>query len=456
MLISLTLNGQPRQVEADPRTLLLYLLREALGLRGTKYGCGEGECGACTIILNGRTVNACLITAGQAHGGDLITIEGLADEAYGAQVLDAFAAAGAVQCGFCTPGFVMSARALLADTRISSTEAIQRGLSGNLCRCTGYTKIIKAVASAAEQTAPIKTTIEPSNSPPAIQSDGRFVRPTSLDEALQLLAQPDANWRVVAGGTDLLVQHEHRLKALNLLDLRGLSELSGVAEDDERVRIGALTSYTDLIHSPIIQTWASSLAAAAGEVGGIQIQNMGTLGGNLVNASPAADSVPPLVSLEARLVLRSAGGDRTVPVQDFAIGPGQTVIKPNELLTEILIPKQRHPGQEITFFDKVGPRKAQTIAKASIAFRGWLFEGRLTEARLAFGAVAPTITRALYTESALTAGPLTEARLMEAGQAAHNECDPIDDIRSTAVYRRQLIRGLLIRNLWSYLQKKPA
>jgi len=386
MLISLTVNGQPQQVETDPRTLLLHLLREELGLRGTKYGCGEGECGSCTVILNGQPVNACLTTAGQAHNGQLLTIEGLAQDEIGVQVLQAFAGAGAVQCGFCTPGFIMSAWALLANGLISGTETIQQGLSGNLCRCTGYTKIIKTVAEAAPNVQPVSSSRPASASPTAVPANGTFARPATLDEALHLLAE--AGWRILAGGTDLLVQNEHRLKSLKLLDLHGLEELHGIQEDDQQIRIGALTTYRDLYSSVSIQRWAPTLAAAARMVGGPQIQNMGTVGGNLANASPAADAVPPLYVLGAQVLLRSMRGTRTIAVSEFFVGPGQTLIEPHELLTEIIVPKQQFDGQEITFFDKVGPRKAQMIAKSSVAFRGWLVEGRLNHVRVAMGAVA--------------------------------------------------------------------
>jgi xanthine dehydrogenase small subunit len=454
MLISFRVNGKPHQLETDPRTLLLHTLREQVGLRGTKYGCGEGECGACTVILNGRAVNACLTLVGQAHGAEILTAEGLAEDALGAHLLNAFVEAGAVQCGFCSPGLVMSARALLTENSAPDVAAIQRGLSGNLCRCTGYTKIIEAVALASQKSSEVFKTSELwGTQPPFLPNDqGHFARPASLDEALRLLAQPQAGWRVIAGGTDVLVQYEHRLKQLNLLDLSGLTELRHITEDDQTVRLGVLVTYTDLIHAPAVQSWAPALVQAAREVGGVQIQNLGTLGGNLVNASPAADSVPPLYVLQAQLVLRSLQGERTVALQEFATGPGQTILRPDELLTEIIIPKTRRAGQEISFFEKVGPRQAQTIAKASLAFRGWLAgDGRLTEVRVALGAVAPTVMLAPQTAAALLAEPFSEETLMRAGSVAHDECQPIDDLRSTAAYRRKLVRGLLIRNLWPYL-----
>ena len=149
MQIELTVNRQLHTIEADPRETLLAVLREHLGLRGTKYGCGEGECGACTVILNGRAVASCLVQAGQAHGGEVLTIEGMAEDPIGRHVLAAFAERGAVQCGFCTPGFVLSTRALLAENPAPTVEEIRQALTGNLCRCTGYTKIIAAIAAVA-------------------------------------------------------------------------------------------------------------------------------------------------------------------------------------------------------------------------------------------------------------------------------------------------------------------
>jgi xanthine dehydrogenase small subunit len=452
MKLSLTVNGKPYELETDPGALLLRTLREDLGLRGTKYGCGEGECGACTVLLDGRAVNACLTTAGQAHGREVVTIEGLAGEAAGAALIDAFGKAGAVQCGFCTPGFVVAAHALLAETGAPDIGTIQRGLSGNLCRCTGYAKIVAAVAGAAQAIQPASAAEKTSH----VESIAgtTFARPDTLGAALDLLGQSDRQWRAVAGGTDVFVQHEHRLDALNLLDMGGLNELQGIRETGEEIRIGALTPYSEVIGSPLAQEWAAPLIMAAREVGGAQIQNMGTVAGNLANASPAADSLPPLFVLGANVTLQSSRGQRSIPVQDVVLGPGRTSIAPDELIVEISIPKRRHDGQEIAFFEKVGPRKAMTIAKASVAFRGWLDTGRLAHVEVALGAVAPTVVFAPETAAALMAGRFEEATLLRAADAAQHECRPIDDIRSTAAYRRRLVRGLLIRNLWPFLPQK--
>jgi xanthine dehydrogenase small subunit len=455
MQIEFTVNGQPQTVKVDPRETLLFLLREHLGLRGTKYGCGEGECGACTVILNGRAVASCLVQAGQAHGAQILTIEGMAEDPIGRQVVEAFAEGGAVQCGFCTPGFVLSARALLAENPAPAVDELRQALAGNLCRCTGYKKIIEAVAAAGERVASEQLKAGHGEARQRPVHSAGFVRPESLDEALALLAR-EGDWQIVSGGTDAGVKFEHHLKDRRWLDLSGLDELQAISEDDEAVTIGGGVRYTDLVRSAPARQWAKPLVQASRQVGGVQIQNVGTLAGNLVNGSPAADAVPPLVVLDAVAVLCSARGERVVPVLELATGPGQTSIAPDEILTQVVIPKPKThadgDGKEITFFEKLGPRKAQTIAIASVALRGWLEggQGPLRDVRVALGAVAPTVVLASRTAGHLMDGPLTEERILEAGEIAALECQPIDDLRGSAVYRRRLVRGLLVRGLWPY------
>src|SRR5688572_9801966 len=260
MSVSLRVNGEDVAVDADPRTLLLDVLREDLGLRGTKYGCGEGECGACTVLLDGRTVNACLTTLGQAAGADVVTVEAMANDPIGAPLLESLARAGAVQCGFCTPGFLLSARALLAEHAAPADTDNQRGMSDNLCRCTGYAKIVEAVRAAGRAgpnpPSPFLSREAGASSAQLTRScradfrPGEYAQPTSVEEALTLLAQAEQPWKVLAGGTDALVRHEHHLKELAFLDLGALDELRAITEDDTSVRIGALTSYTAIAHSP--------------------------------------------------------------------------------------------------------------------------------------------------------------------------------------------------------------
>ncbi|MEE8391205.1 MAG: FAD binding domain-containing protein, partial [Anaerolineae bacterium] len=235
------------------------------------------------------------------------------------------------------------------------------------------------------------------------------------------------------------------------LDLSAVDEIKHIREDGDTVTIGGGASYTDLIQSAAVRQWARPLTRAAGAVGGKQIQNMGTLAGNLVNASPAADAVPPLYVLDAVIVLRSARDERQVPVSRLATGPGQTAVAPDEILMQVVIPKASKGGDEIAFFEKLGPRKVQTIAIASVALRGWLVDSRLTDVRVALGAVAPTVMLAPQTVEYLMGGPLTEERILKAGEIAASECQPIDDVRGSADYRRRLVRGLLVRGLWPHV-----
>jgi xanthine dehydrogenase small subunit len=448
MEIKLILNGQPRVVEADPHETLLLVLRERLGLRGGKYGCGEGECGACTVIMNGRSVASCLVPAGQAHGAEILTIEGMDQDPVGRHILDVFVEYGAVQCGFCTPGFVMSARALLAENPTPTTVEIQQALAGNLCRCTGYKKIIESVAAAARRVADAGARVDEWKGAALPVRTAGFARPESLDEALTLLAQGD--WRILGGGTDVGVQHEHHMGEQRWLDLSAVDEIKQIYEDDDTLTIGGGVSYTELNRSAAVQRWAGPLAQAARAVGGRQVQNVGTLAGNLVNASPAADTVPPLYVLDAAVVLRSSRGERRMEVSELATGPGQTLSSPDEILTYVIIPKVRNGSNEIAFFEKLGPRKAQTIAIGSVALRGWLVNGRLEKVRIALGAVAPTVMMAKETARYLMDGSLTEGRILEAGEIAAGECQPIDDVRGSAAYRRRLVRGLLVRGLWPH------
>jgi xanthine dehydrogenase FAD-binding subunit len=392
---------------------------------------------------------------GQPHGAQILTIEGMAEDPIGRHVVEAFAEGGAVQCGFCTPGFVLSARALLAENPAPAVEEIRQALAGNLCRCTRYKKIVEAIAAAGERVASEQLEVGRGEAGQRPVHTAGFVRPESLDEALALLAQEE-DWQIVSGGTDAGVKFEHHLKDRRWLDLSGLDELQGIGEDDQAVTIGGGVRYTDLVRSAPVQQWARPLVQASRQVGGAQIQNVGTLAGNLVNGSPAADAVPPLVVLDAVAVLRSAQGERRVPVVELATGPSQTSIAPDEILTQVVIPKPKAytdgDGKETAFFEKLGPRKAQTIAIASVALRGWLGrgQGQLMDVRVALGAVAPTVILASRTAGHLMGGPLMEERILEAGEIAAQECQPIDDVRGSAVYRRRLVRGLLVRGLWPY------
>jgi xanthine dehydrogenase small subunit len=429
----------------DPRTTLLEVLRERLDLRGTKYGCGEGECGACTVIVDGRTICSCLAVAGSVVGSEVTTIEGLANDPTGVSLFKSFTDHGAVQCGFCTPGLILSAWNLLAHGGQITSETIRDALGGNLCRCTGYTKIIDAVAACASNAprSPLSRRIGKSEE---ISDPGGYRRPTSLQRLFGCIESSGPRVALIAGGTDLMVQNEHRLGEMSLVDISAVQELSGIQDRGDFISIGATTRWTEIRQSGLIRTWTPLLSLAAAQIGGIQIQNRGTIGGNVVNASPAADGLPALYAYEAQAVVVGCRTTRTLPIDELIRGPRQTELRPGEVLTEIRLPKLSAEGNRICFFEKVGSRKAQTIAKGSVAFDGWLRNGRLSAVRIALGAVGPTIIRAKAAERALEHDCGGES-LKRAVALVSAAAKPIDDIRSTASYRRALVGGLLARGL---------
>jgi xanthine dehydrogenase small subunit len=422
-----------RRVRTDQR--LLDLLREDLRLTGAKEGCGKGECGACTVIVDGRAVDSCLMMAYQADGASVETIEGLAEGALH-PLQESFIDKGGVQCGICIPGMILAAKALLDEKPSLTSEDVRQGLAGNLCRCTGYTKILTAVAVAATS-----SRLPRPRRYPLAPATPRYFRPRSLEEALEILAQRAHEVRPLAGGTDILVKAKDGLVSrAALFDLTGVTEIRGIQEHADHVWIGAGTTHTEMMRSPAVAAAAPALPAACAVIGGPQIRNRGTLGGNLANASPAADTVPPLYAADAVVELASVSARRDVAISDFFLGPRQSVLAADELILGVRVP--RRAGVRGTFL-RLGQRQAQAISKVSIAVAMAFREGRPDWVRVALGAVAPTVIRARGAEKALMAGGW-EA-LQRAKEAVRAEVRPIDDLRSTAAYRREMAAVLLER-----------
>jgi len=331
---------------------------------------------------------------------------------------------------------VMAAKALLDRTATPLPEEIRQALAGNLCRCTGYTKIFAAVAHAAAA-APLP---KPVVSAPAAVAPS-YYRPQSLEEALEVLAQRQGEVRPVAGGTDVLVKaKDGQLDRGALFDLGAVPELNGIEDKGDHVWIGATTTHTAMIESPLLASWAPALPEACRVIGGPQIRNRGTLGGNLANASPAADTVPPLYAADAVVETVSISSRREIPIAEFFTGPRESVLAGDELIVGVRVPKQR--GVRAAFL-RLGQRQAQAISKVSIAVAMTFKDGRPDFVRVALGAVAPTVIRARATEKALAAGGY-EA-LVKAKEAVRDEVRPIDDLRSTREYRREMAAVLLER-----------
>lgn len=433
--VAFTLNGRSVRLRARSDQRLLDVLRDDLRLTGAKEGCGKGECGACTVILDGKAVDACLTMAYQADGAVVETIEGLADGDSLHPLQDAFIDKGGVQCGICIPGMILAAKACLERRPDASFDDIRQGLAGNLCRCTGYVKIFEAVAQAARVPAQARRA---GPTPPAAPT---YYRPHTLEAALEILAQRPGDVRPLAGGTDILVKAKDGLASrAALFDVTAVEELKGIEERAGQVWIGAAATHTEMMESPLLATWVPALPPACAVIGGPQIRNRGTLGGNLANASPAADTVPPLYAADAVVEVVSVSSRRDVPIADFFTGPRQSVLAGDELIVGVRMPKR--PGVRAAFL-RLGQRQAQAISKVSIAVAMTFKDGRPDWVRVALGAVAPMVFRATETEKALLEGGYDALR--KAKEAVREEVRPIDDLRSTREYRREMAAVLLER-----------
>jgi xanthine dehydrogenase iron-sulfur cluster and FAD-binding subunit A len=434
--VALTVNGRPRRLRVRSDQRLLDVLREDLRLTGAKEGCGKGECGACTVILDGHAVNSCLMMAYQADGTSVETIEGLAEGDRLHPLQEAFVEQGAVQCGICIPGMVMAAKALLdRSPNPPDPEEIRRGLVGNLCRCGGYSKIFAAVARASGAPAPPR---------PAAAAEGvapPYYRPRSLEEALEILVQRGGEVRPLAGGTDLLVLAKDGLiNPAALFDITAVPELQGIEEEAGYLRIGAGVTLAELLGSALVDRYCPALPMACAGIGGPQIRNRATLGGNLANASPAADTVPPLCAADALVEVVSISERREVPVDEFFSGPRKSVLAPDELILGVKVPWR--PGVHAAFL-RLCQRQGQAISKVSVAVAMTFRDGRPDWVRVALGAAAPTVIRAPETERALMGGGYDALR--QALEAVKQEVRPVDDLRSHRDYRREMSAVLLER-----------
>ncbi len=455
------LNGEPVRADGVPATTtLLDWLRGQARLRGTKEGCAEGDCGACTVVLERveggeirrSAVNSCLAMVGQVDGLGVRTIEGLSAGQDLHPVQAAFVEHHASQCGFCTPGFVMAAYAFCDGGEAAEVERIHDALTGNLCRCTGYRPIVDAVKHASGA---MRAAREPERALAAALAAlarescasfawgaTRFHAPRTLAEALDLCARrPEA--RVLAGGTDLnLLASQRREPPAEVLYLGRVAEITYTRRLAEEIVFGAGVTYCAAMETlagayPALSTYLERL-------GSRQIRNMGTLAGNVATASPIGDMLPVLLSLGARIVLRSAvRGEREVSADEFFVGYRRTALAPDELIVALIIP--RPTATTVFFADKISKRRDQDISSVCAAYRFEVAEGIVRSARVAYGGLAATPKRARGAELALL-GKLPSAEVFEAAaQTLAAEFQPISDWRAGAAYRLRVAQNLLRR-----------
>ncbi|MEN0075825.1 MAG: FAD binding domain-containing protein [Paracraurococcus sp.] len=444
--IGFLLNGAPVSLPAgtSPTMTLLDWLRGPAGLPGTKEGCAEGDCGACTVVLEaadgGRApINACLAMLGQMHGRAIRTAEGLRGEEGGPHpVQRRLAEADATQCGFCTPGIVMAA---WAQAREGGDP--HEALAGNLCRCTGYRPILDALAAMQDDRAP--PPVLPVAGMACFTAEGQvFHRPASLAELLRLRAAHPAAL-LLAGGTDLgLLASEHRQRPAVVIALDAVPELQACTGDAAGLSIGAALPYARLL--PRLDGGLAPFAALLRRLGSRQIRSLGTLGGNLGTASPIGDALPVLLALGAGLRIASARGERESAVEDFLTGYRRTTLAPDEVIRAIRLP--RPAAGEILVCEKLSKRHDQDIAAVSGAFLLRVEAGRVAAARLAFGGMGPMAARARAAEATLTGAPLAGPAFEAAAAALVQDVAPLSDWRGSAAYRLAAAQGLLRRLHW--------
>ena len=445
--IAFNLNGTPRQPPpgTSPTMTLLDWLRGPAALTGTKEGCAEGDCGACTVVIEEPDgarvpVNACLLLLGQVHGRCIRTVEGLHGPDGGAHpVQRALAEADATQCGFCTPGIVMTGWAHAREG-----GDVHDALAGNVCRCTGYRPIVEAFATLTDDgAAPPARPAAPAS---RLEAPGQvFHRPATLAGLLALRAAHPEAW-LLAGGTDLgLLVSERRERPAEVISLFDVPELNGLEAGPDGLRVGAATSYRRLLAACEGDTAFTPLAGLLRRLGSRQIRGMGTLGGNLGTASPIGDALPPLVALAASLRLAGPDGVREMAVEDFLTGYRTNALRAGEVVQDVFLP--RPPKDALFAAEKLSKRPDQDIStvglSALIRFEG----GRVASARIALGGTGPRVERIASAEAAL-AGRLWSREAVEAAaQALEAAIAPMSDLRGSADYRR-IAAGNLLRRLW--------
>jgi xanthine dehydrogenase small subunit len=460
--LRIVLNGRPvAAAGAAAGTTLLDWLRQDRHLTGTKEGCGEGDCGACTVILedlsNGRVrrraANACLLALGQVDGLGVRTVEGLVSGKQLHPVQLAYASGGGTQCGFCTPGFVMSTYAYAAEGGTADLPSIHDALAGNLCRCTGYRPIVQAVLdSLSPQTdAPVADDSELKNAladvarktaASFVGSDCTFHAPRSLADALALrLRLPAA--KILSGGTDLgLLASQKRQTIAQIVYLGAVEELRRCDETGAEITIGAAVPYEEA--ATILARLYPGLAVYLSRLGSKQIRNLGTIGGNLGTASPIGDFLPILLALSARIRLVSPeSGTRELNVDSYFVDYRKTAMRPDELIEAVVIPKL--DSGEYFWAEKISKRRDQDISTVCSAFVLALDDGKVSKVRLAYGGMGPIPMRAREAEAALVGRSLDDEALVQASVALARDFRPISDWRGSGEYRLAVAQNLLRR-----------
>jgi xanthine dehydrogenase small subunit len=451
-----------------PTRTVLEWLREDARCTGTKEGCAEGDCGACTVVLGEldatgqlqlKPVNSCIQFLPTLHGKALFAVEDVAlPDGTPHPVQQAMVECHGSQCGFCTPGFVMSLWACWQQHQAAGTvptrQQLADDLSGNLCRCTGYRPILDAGQRMFERpaprldAAPVAAALRGLQAEGALAQPGRFHAPRTLAEFAALrAARPEA--RVLAGSTDIGLWVTKQFRELGeLLYIGDVAELKTVQRSGTQLLIGAA--------APLEDAWAALVAEWPAlrdlwlRFASLPIRRAGTLGGNVANGSPIGDAAPVLMALDAQIVLRQGDGLRRMPLADFYLGYMKNALRPGEFVQALEVPL--NPAARVRAY-KISKRFDSDISAVCAGLAIELDGERITAARLAFGGMAAVVKRAAGAEAALQGQPWNEVALQAAQAALAAEFQPLSDMRASAGYRLQVAQNLL-RRFW--LETRPV
>jgi xanthine dehydrogenase small subunit len=466
--IRFLLDGEVRELsDIDPTLTVLNLLRYHLRRTGTKEGCAEGDCGACTVVLGEleagrvrfRAVNACILFAPVLDGRALFTVESLGREGDLHPVQQALVDSHGSQCGFCTPGFVMSLYAVQRDGGSTTTQALKDALAGNLCRCTGYGPILAAGQAMgddpqAAETAALATAlaaIQPSEGLALEHKGRRFFAPRSADELAAILEQhPDGT--ILAGGTDVGLWVTKQQRDLpTVISLNDAADLRLIEDLGDAIRIGAAVRYADA--HPVLAGLHPEFDELLRRLGGLQVRNLGTVCGNIANGSPIGDMPPALIAAGATVVLRKGAGRRELPLEDYFLAYGKQDRQPGEFVEAVVV--QKIPQDRVFRISKLSKRFDQDISGVCAGISIGVADGRVTGARVAFGGMAATPKRAAACEAALAGRPWTLETIEAAVLALDQDFSPITDMRASAGYRLQAAGNLLRRAFLESVDEAP-
>ncbi len=476
--INFVLNGELKTLEVTPSTTLLEVIRDTYKLNGTKSVCNEGDCGACTVTIaeyiNGdikyRAVNSCLYPAEKIVNKHLITVEGLSEEAKELHPIQEILYNNySTQCGFCTPGIVMSIFAYLAENSEYNEDELKESLNGNLCRCTGYVHILQGGLEILDYFTNnkdklinkhllagneiIKDLAEKDNVTNGQRETSKrgvegYYLIKSFDKYQEIINKLEGKGtiKVISGGTDLyVVGNLRRTYFKNYLDISFIPELSKISFADNQIIIGASCPLEEVRTNQLINKYLPALAGVIGKMASKQIRNIASIGGNIGNASPVGDSATALIGLNARLILFGSEGQREVSIDQFYKGYKETVLLKHEFIKQIVIPVNI---QGFYNFEKSAKRKTLDISSVcSFCYIGHE-NGLINYSRFSFGGVAAYPKLALSIALEIRGKHIKDIDIYDVADKVAEEFTPLSDIRGSAEYRNILIRNHVFKHLY--------